>query len=56
MAVVKVRASAHSNELCLFEITDQGIIIGPPVVEYEGLLGGSPTRIPVAPKPPRVAA
>jgi circadian clock protein KaiC len=56
MAVVKVRASAHSNELCLFEITDQGIIIGPPVVEYEGLLGGSPTRRLVVPKAPRVAA
>jgi circadian clock protein KaiC len=44
MAVVKVRASAHSNELCLFEITDEGIVIGEPVVEYEGLLGGSPTK------------
>src|SRR6185369_186392 len=27
MAVVKVRGSAHSNELCLFHITDEGIVI-----------------------------
>jgi circadian clock protein KaiC len=50
MAVVKVRGSAHSNELCLFHIADEGIIIGDPVVEYEGLLGGSPTKSLVAAK------
>jgi circadian clock protein KaiC len=46
MAVVKVRGSAHSNELRLYEITDDGIIIGEPVRDHEGLLGGSPTRSP----------
>ena len=56
MAVVKVRASAHSNEICLFHITDQGIIIGEPVVTYEGLLGGRPTKAPVEPKRPPVTA
>jgi len=44
MAVVKVRGSGHSNELRLYEITDDGIIIGEPVRDHEGLLGGSPTR------------
>jgi circadian clock protein KaiC len=44
MAVVKVRASNHSNEIRLFEITDEGIVIGEPVLDYEGLLGGRPTR------------
>jgi circadian clock protein KaiC len=44
MAVVKVRASNHSNEIRQFEITDDGIVIGDPVLEYEGLLGGRPTR------------
>jgi circadian clock protein KaiC len=44
MAVVKVRSSAHSDELRLFEITDDGIIIGVPVSGYDGLLGGRPTR------------
>jgi len=50
MAVVKVRASAHSNEIRQFMITDDGIIIGDPVRDYEGLLGGRPTLTPVADK------
>ena len=44
MAVVKVRGSAHSNELRQYEITGDGILIGEPVVGYEGILGGRPTR------------
>jgi circadian clock protein KaiC len=46
MAVVKVRASAHSTEIRQFEITDGGIVIGAPVLDYEGLLAGRPTRMP----------
>lgn len=42
IAVVKMRASMHSRELRLFEITDDGIVIGEPLAEYEGLLGGRP--------------
>ncbi len=48
LAVVKVRGSAHSDELRLFEITDCGIVIGDPVRDYEGLLGGRPTRAKAA--------
>ncbi|MEO6689976.1 MAG: ATPase domain-containing protein [Dokdonella sp.] len=44
MAVVKVRGSAHSNELRLFHIDNAGIQIGDIVTDYEGLLGGRPTR------------
>ncbi len=44
MAVVKVRASAHSNELRLFHIDHNGIQLGEMLTEQEGLLGGSPTR------------
>ncbi len=44
MAVVKVRASAHSNELRLFNIDADGIQIGASLPDYEGLLGGRPTR------------
>lgn len=44
MAVVKVRGSAHSDELRLFEINDCGIVIGKTVHNYEGLLGGRPTH------------
>jgi circadian clock protein KaiC len=48
MAVVKVRASAHSNELRQFEITDEGIVIGDPVLGFEGILGGQPMRTPAS--------
>jgi circadian clock protein KaiC len=48
MAVVKVRGSAHSNELRQFEITDDGIVIGDPVQGYEGLLSGRPMVVPTA--------
>ena len=44
MAVVKVRASGHSNELRLYSIGDDGIRIGEMLPEQEGLLGGRPTR------------
>ena len=44
LAVVKVRASAHSNELRLFHIDKDGIKIGTMLADYEGLLGGRPTQ------------
>jgi len=44
LAVVKVRASAHSNALHLFHIDDDGIKIDEMLAGYEGLLGGRPTR------------
>ena len=42
MVVVKVRGSAHQKELRAFEITDDGIVIGAALGEYEGLLTGRP--------------
>jgi circadian clock protein KaiC len=44
LAVVKVRASAHSNELRAFTVDDHGIQIGDMLPDQEGLLGGRPTR------------
>lgn len=44
LAVVKVRASAHSNELRLFHIDEDGISLGEMLANHEGLLGGRPTR------------
>ena len=44
IAVVKVRANAHSNELRLFHIDNDGIHLGEMLIEQEGLLGGSPKR------------
>jgi len=46
MAVVKIRGSAHSNELRLFDIDDKGIQLGAMVNELEGILGGRPTERP----------
>lgn len=45
MAVVKVRGSAHSNEIRQYKISNGAITIGQPVGDYEGLLGGSPTYV-----------
>lgn len=44
MAVVKVRASAHSDQLREFTIDDTGLRIGEMLAGQEGLLGGSPSR------------
>jgi circadian clock protein KaiC len=45
-AVVKVRASQHSNELRAYSIHDDGIHIGDALPDQEGLLGGRPTERP----------
>jgi circadian clock protein KaiC len=42
LAVVKVRASAHSDALRLFSIADGGIVIEDRLANHEGLLGGRP--------------
>lgn len=44
IAVVKVRASEHSDEMRLFSIDDEGIHVGETLSDREGLLGGRPTR------------
>lgn len=44
MSVVKVRGSSHSAEIRRFDITDKGIVIGDPVSDFEGILGGQPAR------------
>jgi circadian clock protein KaiC len=50
IAVVKVRGSAHSREIREFEIDDGGIVIGEPVLDFEGILGGQPMRRPPSKK------
>ena len=53
MAVVKVRGSDHSNDIRRYEITNDGIVIGKPLLHYEGLLGGRPMRTEVPKAPAR---
>ena len=48
IAVVKVRGSNHSNEIRQFEISDGNIVIGNPVIDYEGLLCGQPSQTSVS--------
>lgn len=55
MAVVKVRASAHSNELRMFSIDEDGIKIGRRLVGQEGMLGGSPSLRQSSPTTPAKA-
>jgi circadian clock protein KaiC len=43
IAVVKVRASAHCDELRQYHINDDGLQIGEMLADQEGLLGGRPT-------------
>jgi circadian clock protein KaiC len=50
-AVVKVRASAHSDDLREYRIDADGIHIGQTMPEQEGLLGGRPTRQDRPPRP-----
>ncbi len=40
ITVVKLRGSAHSRDLRLFEISDAGVAIGAAPVPYEGVLSG----------------
>lgn len=44
MAVVKVRASDHSDELREYTIDKNGVQIGDMLIDQEGLLGGRPTQ------------
>jgi circadian clock protein KaiC len=44
IAVVKVRASGHSKDLRLFDVDDDGLKIRQKLADFEGLLGGRPTR------------
>jgi circadian clock protein KaiC len=46
MAVVKVRASLHSNALRLYDIRHDGIHMREMLTDHEGLLGGRPTHKP----------
>jgi circadian clock protein KaiC len=46
MAVVKVRGSDHSKAIRQYEITSEGIVVGAPILDYAGLLGGRPTPTP----------
>ena len=43
LSVVKVRGSAHSKDIRLFDITGDGIVIGETLSGYDGIMSGRPT-------------
>lgn len=43
LSVVKVRGSAHSKDIRLFDITDEGIVIGKALSDFTGIFTGRPT-------------
>ena len=44
LTVIKMRNSAHSRELRRFSITEQGIVVGEALADYEGISTGVATR------------
>ncbi|MHB1245629.1 MAG: ATPase domain-containing protein [Sulfuriferula sp.] len=46
LSIVKVRGSAHSKDIRLFDINDAGIVIGEALSEYNGIMSGRPTVSP----------
>jgi circadian clock protein KaiC len=43
ISIVKVRGSNHSKDIRLFDITDEGIVIGETLSGYNGIMSGRPT-------------
>ena len=42
LSVIKVRGSDHSKDIRLFDITEDGIVIGDRLTKYEGIMTGHP--------------
>jgi circadian clock protein KaiC len=47
LAVAKMRGFDHQKDLRLYDITADGIAIGEPLADYQGVLVGRPTRRPI---------
>ncbi len=45
IGIVKLRGSQHSKELRLYEITNEGLVIGAGLRGYEGLMTGTPRQV-----------
>ncbi|MDP1636904.1 MAG: ATPase domain-containing protein [Candidatus Nitrotoga sp.] len=43
LSIVKVRGSKHSKDIRLFDITDDGILLGETLSGYNGIMSGRPT-------------
>ena len=45
MMVLKMRGGAHSKDICEYEITSKGVVIGERLTGYDHLITGIPTRV-----------
>jgi circadian clock protein KaiC len=43
MAVIKMRGSEHTHEFRTYEVAANGIVVGGPLTEYDGIITGVPT-------------
>jgi circadian clock protein KaiC len=50
MTIVKLRGSQHSKEIRLYEVTNEGLIIGNGLHGYEGLMTGTPRLLNSPPR------
>lgn len=45
ISVVKKRSGAHENTIREFQLTSEGVKVGPPLNEFSGILTGTPTYV-----------
>ena len=50
ISVVKKRSGTHENAIREFQLTSEGLKVGPPLTEFSGILTGTPTYVG-GPKP-----
>ena len=50
ISVVKKRSGTHENAIREFQLTSEGLKVGPPLIEFSGILTGTPTYVG-GPKP-----
>lgn len=53
MAVIKMRGSEHSHQFRTYEVTANGVVVGGPLTEYDGIITGVPTLRAKTPKAKR---
>jgi circadian clock protein KaiC len=42
LSVVKKRSGTHENAIREFQLTPNGVKVGPPLIEFSGILTGTP--------------
>jgi circadian clock protein KaiC len=45
ISVVKKRSGSHENAIREFQLTSEGVKVGPPLTEFSGILTGTPTYV-----------